>query len=77
MVSVKTQHNQKGKYFCIFDYYLDGVFLKYEEILGECPVINPGERVVVELDNGGRVEAKVVDSEFISEDERHVYLSSL
>ena len=77
MVTINAQNRQTGKYFCIFDYYLDGVFLKYEEILGECPVINPGEKIVVELDNGNQVEAKVVDSDFISESERHVYLSSV
>ncbi len=71
-----TANIQKGRNFCIFDYYLDGVFLKWEEVTGQCPVLIPGQDWVVNLEDGTQVTAKIVETEAISEDERRVYLSS-
>ena len=55
----------KKRYFCIFDYYLDGVFLKWEEIQGECPILVRGEDLVVNLENGSKVTGKIVETKFI------------
>lgn len=71
-----TGNTSINRHFCIFDYYLDGVFLKWEEVRGECPVLAYGEQITIELNDGNKINAKVVDSEFVSENERHVYLSS-
>ena len=67
----QTDHN-----FCIFDYFLDGVFLKWEEVAGTCPVLIPGQDRVVNLEDGTQITAKIVEIENVSEDERKVYLSS-
>ena len=71
-----TGNVQKEKKFCIYDYYLDGVFLKWEEVIGACPVLIPGQDWVVNLEDGTQVKGKIVETEAISEDERRVYLSS-
>ncbi len=71
-----TGKRQTGHKFCIFDYYLDGVFLKWEEAEGTCPVLIPGQDRVVNLEDGTQITAKIVEIEDVSEDERKVYLSS-
>lgn len=71
-----TKNREENKYFCIFDYYLDGVFLKWEEIHGECPILNPESKLVVNLEDGTQVTGKIVETKPISENERHIYLSS-
>jgi hypothetical protein len=72
-----TNSPQKNRYFCIFDYYLDGVFLKWEEIKGECPILIHGEELVVSLDDGTQITAEIIDTKLISENERHIFLRSL
>ena len=67
---------QKDRHFCIFDYYLNGVFLKWEEVIGQCPVLIPGQDWVVNLEDGTQITAKILGTEAISEDERKIYLSS-
>ncbi|MDJ0902072.1 MAG: hypothetical protein QNJ55_25045 [Xenococcus sp. MO_188.B8] len=67
---------QQGRSFCIFDYYLDGEFLKWEEVIGHCPVLIPGQDWVVNLEDGTQITAKIVETEAVSEDERKIYLSS-
>ena len=71
-----TGNISKSRNFCIYDYYLDGVFLKWEEVVGECPVLIPGQDCVVNMEDGTQVKGKIVETEAISEDERKVYLSS-
>ncbi len=71
-----TDNMQKGHNFCIFDYFLDGVFLTWEEVEGQCPVLLPGQDRVVNLEDGTQITAKIVETEDISEDERRIYLSS-
>ncbi|MGK7893655.1 MAG: hypothetical protein AB4372_08535 [Xenococcus sp. (in: cyanobacteria)] len=64
------------RYFCIFDYFLDGVFLRWEEVEGECPIIVPGENLVVNLEDGTQVTGKIIETQTVSENERRIYLSS-
>ena len=71
-----TENMQKERNFCIFDYFLDGVFLKWEEVEGTCPILLPGQDRVVNLEDGTQITAKIVEIEDISEDERRIYLSS-
>ncbi len=71
-----TENMQKDRNFCIFDYFLDGVFLKWEEVEGTCPILVPGQDRVVNLEDGTQITAKIVEIEDISEDERRIYLSS-
>ncbi len=73
---MNTKNTQKNRYFCILQYYLDGVFLKWEEVTGECPILTPGQDWVVNLEDGTQITAKIVETEATSEDERKVYLSS-
>ena len=65
---------QKGKHFYILDYFLDGYFLKWEEVKGNCPVC--GQSLVVNLKNGTEVVTQVVETEQISENELRILLSS-
>ncbi|MDJ0904021.1 MAG: hypothetical protein QNJ55_35060 [Xenococcus sp. MO_188.B8] len=71
-----TEKLQKDQNFCIFDYYLNGVFLKWEEVIGQCPVLIPGQDWVVNLEDGTQITAKIVGTQAVSEDERKIYLSS-
>ena len=71
-----TEKFQKERNFCIFDYYLNGVFLKWEEVIGQCPVLIPGQDWVVNLEDGTQITAKIVGTQAVSEDERKIYLSS-
>ncbi len=78
-----TKNTQKDRYFCIFDYFLDGVFLrweevflKWEEVKEECPVFIPGQDLVVSLEDGTQITGKIVETDLISEDERRIFLSS-
>ena len=32
------------KYFCIIDYFLDGKYLKWEEVLGTSPMLTKGKK---------------------------------
>ncbi|HHP7229585.1 MAG TPA: hypothetical protein ACFCUY_01850 [Xenococcaceae cyanobacterium] len=67
----------KNRYFCIFDYYLDGVFLRWEEVQGECPVMIQGQNLAINLEDGTQITAKIVETETISDNERRIFLSSL
>ena len=71
-----TKNMPKNQYFCIFNYYLNGIFLKWEEVIGKCPVLIPGKDWVVNLEDGTQITAKIVETEATSEDERRIYLSS-
>lgn len=71
-----TEDTQKDRYFCIFDYYLDGVFLKWEEIQGECPILVHGEELVVNLEDGTQITAEIIETRPISENERQIFLRS-
>ena len=73
---MNPKNRQKERCFCIFNYYLNGIFLKWEEVIGQCPVLIPGKDWVVNLEDGTQITAKIVDTEATSEDERRIYLSS-
>ena len=73
---MSTGTTKDNRYFCIFDYFLDGVFLRWEEVEGECPVIIPGENLVVNLEDGTQVTGKIIETQTVSENERRIYLSS-
>lgn len=64
------------RHFCIFDYYLDGVFLKWEEVTGECPLLVTGEQWTVRLEDGRQVTGEILETVTVSENERKVLLSS-
>lgn len=67
---------KKGKHVYIFDYFLDGYFLKWEQVRDEnYPV--PGEVRIVSLESGVEVSTKVLGTEEISENEHRIFLCSL
>ena len=57
-----TKTRQKNRRFCIFDYFLDGVFLKWSE--------------VISLEDGTQIRGKIMGTETISENERRIFLRS-
>ena len=65
---------EKDRHFYILDYFLDGYFLKWEELEGNCPVY--GQDWLVSRDDGTEIMTKVVGIEQISENERRILLSS-
>ncbi|MGL6342480.1 MAG: hypothetical protein ACRC80_25465 [Waterburya sp.] len=71
-----TQNTQRLQHFCIYDYYLDGVYLKWEEVEGECPILVHGQDLVIDLEDGTQITAKIVETEAVSENERRVFLNS-
>jgi len=64
----------KRKHFHILDYFLDGYFLKWEEVEDKCPVY--GQPWVVSLEDGKEIVTKVVGIEQISENEHRIFLCS-
>jgi len=64
------------KYFWIIDYFLDGKYLKWEEVLGTFPTLTKGKKIAVGLDNGKEVTGTIIETKFVSDDEQQVYLSS-
>lgn len=66
----------RKRHFCIFDYYIDGEYLKWEEVEGECPVLVVGHKHTVNLDDGSRVRGEILEIESISENERRILLRS-
>lgn len=73
---MNTSTLKDHRYFCIFDYFLDGVFLRWEEVEGECPVLIPGKDLVVNLEDGTQITAKIMEIETVSENERRIFLNS-
>lgn len=73
MTTINTQEN---RHFCIYDYFLDGVFLRWEEVTGNCPVIVSGQDWVISLEDGTKVTTKVTGTEAVSENEQRIFLSS-
>ena len=71
-----TNTRQKNRHFCIFDYFLDGVFLKWEEVTKECPLLGYGQDWVISLEDGTQITAKIIGTEAISENERRIFLRS-
>ena len=67
---------RRHQHFCIFDYYLDGEYLKWEEIIGECPILVAGQQWTVNLEDGKQITGEVIETIFISEDERKILLRS-
>ncbi len=65
---------EKSNHVYIFDYFLDGAFLKWEEVDCQFPVC--GQRWLVNLENGTEIVTKIVAIEQISENEHRVFLSS-
>ncbi len=71
MMSIK-QENQK---FYIFDYFLDGHFFKWEEVIGEdLPLY--GEVKVISPKAGVDISAKIVGTEKVSENEYRILMDS-
>lgn len=64
------------RHFCIFDYYLDGVFLKWEEVTGECPILVVGQQWTVSLEDGTQITGEIIETIVVSENERKVLLMS-
>ncbi|MBE9044970.1 hypothetical protein IQ255_11235 [Pleurocapsales cyanobacterium LEGE 10410] len=71
-----TQNRQRNQHFCIFDYYLDGVFLRWQEVEGECPLPVVGEQWTVDLEDGTQVTGKIEETIAVSENERRILLRS-
>ena len=55
-----TNNIQQRGHFCIHDYYLDGEYLKWEEVTGECPVLVSGQRHIVYLENGTQITGAIL-----------------
>ncbi len=64
----------KHRHFHIFEYFLDGNYLKWEEIEGDLPV--SGQYWVINLEDNTQVVTKVVEIEPISETESRIMLTS-
>lgn len=67
---------QRDRHFCIFDYYLDGEYLSWEEVIGNCPVLVAGQEWTVNLEDGTQIMGEVIETISISEDERKILLRS-
>ncbi|MEM8828969.1 MAG: hypothetical protein AAGE96_06380 [Cyanobacteria bacterium P01_G01_bin.19] len=71
-----TNKTQNRGHFCIYDYYLDGEYLKWEEVTGECPVLVVGQRHTVHMEDGREVVGEIVETIAVSENERKILLCS-
>ena len=73
---MKTDNKQRQQHFCIFDYYLDGEYLKWEEVIAECLTLVAGQQCTVNLKDGTQITGEVIETISISEDEYKVLLRS-
>ena len=73
---MKNITTQKDRHFCIFDYFLDGVFLKWEEFKRECPILVRGQDWIISLEDGTSITAEIIGTEAISEHEQRIFLRS-
>lgn len=73
---MSTTDIRRERHFCIFDYYLDGEYLKWEEVKGECPILTVGQQWTVNLDDGTQVTGEIIETEAVSETERRILLRS-
>lgn len=71
-----TNNIQQREHFCIHDYYLDGEYLKWEEVTGECPILIAGQQWTVNLEDGTQITGEVIETIAVSENERRVLLRS-
>ncbi len=71
-----TTNSETKRHFCIFDYFLDGEYLKWEEIEYECPVFVAGQQWTVTLEDGTQITGEIVETVSISENERQIFLRS-
>jgi phosphatidylserine decarboxylase len=63
------------KHFHIYDYFLNGRFLKWEEVHESHLPVN-GEMREIRANNGQSIAAKVIGTEQVSESEHRVFLVS-
>ena len=73
---IMTNDKQRHQHFCIFDYYLDGEYLKWEQVTGEYIALVAGQQCTVKLEDGTQITGEVIETISISEDERKVLLRS-
>ncbi len=73
---MSTKITSRNRRFCIFDYFLDGVYLTWEEVEGQCPVLIPGDDWDIRLEDGTQITAKIIEIEDVSENECRIYLNS-
>ena len=73
---MSTLNTERKQHFCIFDYYLDGEYLKWEEIEGECPIPTAGQQWTVALEDGSKIDTEVIETITVSENERRILLRS-
>ena len=71
-----TENTQNRIHFCIYDYYLDGEYLKWEEVTGECPILVAGQKYTVNLEDGTQITGEVIETIAVSENERRILLRS-
>jgi hypothetical protein len=64
------------KHFYIYDYFLDGCFLKWEEVHEEC-LPSKGETRELRTGGGQSISAKVLGTEPLSESEYRIFLVSI
>ena len=62
-----THTTQPKRHFCIFDIFLDGTFLRWEEVKGNCPLLVPGQDWEISLEDGTKIVTKVIETEAVSE----------
>ncbi|MEM8675656.1 MAG: hypothetical protein AAGF83_17550 [Cyanobacteria bacterium P01_G01_bin.67] len=73
---MNTNNTSRTIHFCIFDYYLDGTYLKWEEVEGECPILTIGQQWTVNLSDGTQVTGEIIETVMVSETERKILLRS-
>ncbi len=71
-----TENTENRIHFCIYDYYLDGKYLKWEEVTGECPILVAGQKYTVNLEDGTQITGEVIETIAVSENERKILLRS-
>lgn len=71
-----TNTTQPKRHFYIFDIFLDGTFLRWEEVTGNCPILLPGQDWEISLEDGTKIVTKVIKTEPVSENEQRLFLSS-
>jgi hypothetical protein len=66
---------QKNKHFYMLDYFLDGNFVKSEEMIAE-KLPERGDWKVISSKTGENIQAQIADIEKISENEYKILMNS-
>jgi hypothetical protein len=75
-MTTQSETKSEKKKFYIFEYFLDGYFLKWEQVIGE-DIPRYGQFKAIMSKAGDDISARIVGTEKISDNEYRILMDSL